>query len=673
MTAMPSGTSLSLSLSPVSHFSSPPHAIDSPVGQQMYQIHPQGQMLNSLSPVQQGWSNGSPDQVGVPAQPTTQWVDLSGSAPGLQYTTNNGQALGMYMSSPHSQQPVLNATTSVPITQQYPEQLSNSGSSTSPPVAMMATPSLTSHTTSPSSSDEPTERKSSLVGNMASLPLPPPSTAPTTKGYTPPSAIEIQPQPLIIDQSTAGSMYHWPTSAFTVDPRSQFRNPTLIAQSDDETDQNPHSSSASVFGDDEPIYDAQRRASTGVWSAAFNSMSLQDGSQPNSATVPDPYTAVQVAQRATQPRPSFPMVTLNETAEPTKMPSMTDAKDVWKLFMQDPQGMSGVTPKQEKREHDTGMPMVTPRPGMGRSLSKSNSMPDLKSPSLANNQIYLSNGVADGSSQQQSHQPQQQQHQQQQQGGATAAETNHPNDDAHRQNWHNQIQQRQASFNIQPGGKFGRNGGFPSNTGSEMLPPPFYGRPMASIIQHPGALQQTLAPERAPSFGLTPNAEKPNPTGNANVNITPPQSAGLGTWSRTPSKLAQRATLTSSQTRPGNKRLLSQTPGPEAKKRSASFSMWDEGEGDDGTLGDIEDGDNRSQYAFNPSNYLSNGNGVNGHGGFGGQTYGHGHSRSSSLGTNQGFDLSMFATTPGLSQMANMGGYNVPMPMPQGGTWSSTT
>ena len=666
MTAMPSGTSLSLSLSPVSHFSSPPHAVDSPVGQQMYQIHPQGQMLNSLSPVQQSWSNGSPDQVGISSQPTTQWVDLPVSASGMHYSGNNGQALGMYMASPHTQQPVLNTTTSVPITQQYLGQLSHSGSSTSPPQAMMATPSLTSHTTSPSSSDEPTERKSSLIGSMASLPLPPSSTGPTTKGYTPPAAIEIKPQPLIIDQSTAGSLYHWPTTAFTVDPRSQFRNPTLIAQSDDETDQNPQSSSASVFGDDEPIYDAQRRPSTGVWSAAFNSMSLQDGSQPNSATVPDPYTAVQVAQRATQPRPSFPMVTLNETAEPTKMPSMTDAKDVWKLFMQDPQGMPGVTPKQEKREHDTGMPMITPRPGMGRSLSKSNSMPDLKSPSLANNQFYLSNGSVDQSSHQNQQQQQQQQQlqTQQQQTGANAADSSHVNDDAHRQNWHNQIQQRQASFNIQPGGKFGRNGGFPPTTGSEMLPPAFYGRPMASIIQHPGALQQTLAPERAPSFGLTPNAEKPNPTASTNINTTPPQSAGLGTgtWSRTPSKLAQRATLTSSQARPGNKRLLSQTPGPDAKKRSASFSMWDEGDGDDGTLGDIEDGDNRSQYAFNPSAYLSNG--ANGHGG---------HSRSASLGTNHGFDLSMFATTPGLSQMANMSGYNVPMPMPQSGNWSSTT
>jgi hypothetical protein len=122
--------------------------------------------------------------------------------------------------------------------------------------------------------------------------------------------------------------------------------------------------------------------------------------------------------------------------------------------------------------------------------------------------------------------------------------------------------------------------------------------------------------------------------------------------------------LTPALARPGNKRLPSQTLGPDAKKRSASFSLWDEGDGDDGTLGDIEDGDNRSPYAFNPSTYVSHG---------GGTGHGYVHSRSASLGTNQGFDLSMFATTPGLPQTNNMGGYNVPMPMSQGGNWSSTT
>lgn len=657
MTAMPSGASLS----PVSHFSTSPHSTGSPLVQQSYQAQlPQGQFMNAQSPIR-NWSNGLPNG-STAMQATGQWLDSSfdGSAQALPGGMDNGQALGMYVPQQQAQFPLSSGGASVPITQQYLGQLANvNGSNPSPPQAMLPTPSLTSHTTSPSSSDEPAERKSSLIGSITGLPAPGPiksdSYNSTTSGgaiksFTPPTKPEALPLMPMPDQSAASSLYHWPTSAFTMDPRYQFRNTAAPNQSDDEDGANPHSSSASVYNDQEDnavMLDSRRRSSAGIWASAFNSMSLQDGSLPNSAaTVPDPYTAVQVAQHITQPRPQFPMASLVESSEPTKMPSLSDVKDVWKLFMQDPQPGAGITPKQEKREGEMGMAMITPRPGMGRSLSKSNSMPDLTSPSLLSNQLYLLNGQG-ASDVLPQHPP-----------------SSHTHEDATRQTWQTQISQRQASFTMQPGAKFGRNSADTSSNNSAMLPPPVYGRPMASIIQHTGALQQTLAPERAPSFGLTPNAEKPNPT-----NMTPPHSAGMGTWSRTPSKLSQRTTVTSATARPGNKRLPSQTLVPEAKKRSASFSIWDEG--DDGALGDTEDDTQarNGQYSFQmPYPVLGAGPGG---------SIASGHLRSASMGHNQGFDMSMFINQSSLQQMPNMGGTGVNhsginMAPPATGNWPPT-
>ncbi len=65
---------------------------------------------------------------------------------------------------------------------------------------------------------------------------------------------------------------------------------------------------------------------------------------------------------------------------------MSDVKDLWKLFMSDPM-TSSVTPSGDRNMDfgnlaAAGGNVVTPRPDMGRgTLSKSNSMPDLKSPS----------------------------------------------------------------------------------------------------------------------------------------------------------------------------------------------------------------------------------------------------------------------------------------------------
>lgn len=700
MTGMPSGSSLS----PVSHFSSPPHSTGSPLVQTSFQLQPtQGQLLSTQSPIR-NWSNGLPNQ---PVQPMTQWPTDTSNGQALPLplpaSDHSGQALGMYMlpqqqQQQQVQQPQETAGASVPITQQYLGQLPNATvANTSPPQALLPTPSLTSHTTSPSSSDEPAERRTSLIGSMTALP---PNMVPTkshsfssdtpdqlpSKGYTPPAQIDILPAQGILEQQqqqppqpqqSGMSFYHWPTSAFTVDPRYQFRDPSsAVAQSDDEGEGGTSTANASIYGNnaDEPsIVEQRRRSSAGIWASAFNSMSLQDGTgmlSNTAATVPDPYTAVQVAQRvvANQIRPNFPMAPLNESGESGAMPSLSDVKDVWKLFMQDGAGM---TPKQEKREGEThvGMaPMVTPRPNLGRSLSKSNSAPDLTSPTLAaGGPLYMANDGADSTDQGRPPAHVQQQQQQHQQGNSAVG------DDMSRRNWQTQIQQRQSTFTMQPGGRFGRSGAADTNSTSAMLPPSFSGRPMASIIQQSGALQQTLAPERAPSYGLTPNLEKPNP-----ANITPPQSAGLAGWSRTPSKLAQRSSVTTAVARPGNKRLPSQTLVPEAKKRSASFSIWDDGDGaddgDDGVLGDTED-DTAQMVAYGLPN-------INHHYAAGAGTGS--HSRSFSLGHAGGYnsnqlaqqplDLSMFisqSTLPASASASTTAAYGgVPPPMAPPGSWS---
>jgi hypothetical protein len=408
-------------------------------------------------------------------------------------------------------------------------------------------------------------------------------------------------------------------------------------QSDDEHE--PISSSTSVFHEDEPVMSGRRRSSAGVWANAFNSMSLQDPAMVNQGMVPDPYTAVQVAQRLNNQRPSFPMATLVEGSEPSKIPSLSDIKDVWKQFIQDPP--IGGTPVQEKQQYGESRPSLS-----SASLNKSNSMPEMKSPSATTEDVNPYNGVTN---QQAIHHNQPQA--QPMQHGLTV-----PAEDPSRQTWQNEIQQRQSGFNIQLAAKFGRDTtGTPPNA---MLPPPYSARPVASILQLNGALQQTLGPERAPSFGSTPNSEKTNPTSN---------------WSRTPSKLASRTSMTTAAARPGNKRMPSQTLGPEAKKRSASFSAWDES--DTGVLGDTEDSDNvgnSSPFDWDPSafhniaNYhmphaatgqgIGNGN-MNININVNGQQYPTYHARSASMSAMGGLDLSMFIN-PNQTSYASVPGPN---------------
>jgi hypothetical protein len=639
-TGMPSGSGTSQS--PMSHFSTSPNMTASPLHHQSFaqpMAHASASPVNSMS-------LGLSTQGNLPYLPVDAWTNMNtylepslGSSSGQPQQLQpppQSQSLGMYMppTSATSQMPPLAPlNTGVPITNGYASQILNRRESTSqsPHTLPLQTPSLISHTTSPSSSDE-LDRKSSLIGSVSSIN---PTSSLLQKGHsfssdTSTGGIRISPDTkpvmLPLQINTANDLYQNSNlnSGYMFDPTYQMRQQQSLIQSDDESD--PLSSTTPIFNEhEEPAVTARRRSSLGIYANAFNQMTLQDGTLVNTGMVPDPYTAVEFAQRlSAQPqRPSFPMATLEEGTEPSKIASSTDLKDAWKAFMQDP---NAGTPAQEK-EINGESTISIPRPGMGRTMSKSNSASDLTSPSLAH-QIppYSAEETGPPQAQLMLH-------------GQTA-----PSGDMSRETWDAFIAQRQASFSMQPTNKFSRN--TPGSNGNvAMLPPPFNSRPLASIMQYSGALNQTLGPERAPSFGSTPNSEKPNPT---------------STWSRTPSKLAR----TPATARPGNKRMPSQTLGPEAKKRSASFSVWDENETDEGELGDSEDNDNSHSFGWNGFPNMSyqpllptNGNGN-----------GNSHARSASMNNMGGSDLSMFINPNHNHNAPSTSTSTIPMSMmPQSG------
>ena len=125
---------------------------------------------------------------------------------------------------------------------------------------------------------------------------------------------------------------------------------------------------------------------------------------------------------------------------------------------------------------------------------------------------------------------------------------------------------------------------------------------MASVLQHSSALQQTLAPERTPSFGENLPTPLRAAFGFTGSNGTPGGGGGGGGnnnfgWSSASSgtgrsHLSQvNGKVASSEARPGNKRLASQVLVPDTAKvgklgggMGATFSFWDS-EGDDGLGG----------------------------------------------------------------------------------------
>jgi hypothetical protein len=337
-----------------------------------------------------------------------------------------------------------------------------------------------------------------------------------------------------------------------------------------------------------------------------------------------------------------------------RMPSMSDVKDLWKLFMTEP--ITGPTPRKEKNSYlesgTAALPIQTPRPGMGlRTLSKSNSMPDLTSPLLGNHAFFsnyynpLAPRLGDGGYGGTTPMPVPSHGARAGARAAAAAEGDGKEtaaaDDVSNE-WKKEIKQRQASFNMSmqhPGinGKRGKTGAssslspaeFPFDQSQPQAQPPAsepspsfpdyallttssapalgpdpVARPMASVFKRNQALDQTLGPERAPSFGIhgqfdlgggiTPtSATFPRIMSQYRQQLSNLHHQTSG-QARQPSHLAPAqmyanythtqqpgGKVTSASARPGNKRLASQTlTGADGKR--ASFSMFDgEDEGDE--------------------------------------------------------------------------------------------
>lgn len=600
-------TSLSgSSLSPQSHFSSPSQSVNSPITAMASPNIPYPQRPSSMVALPRqhvgldsgqsmpypavnnaAWSNSFASGLAEPSLTAGQWQQpptgrppanpsFDPALPLLHSSPLAGTSSSVYEYSSPTQIP-----TQIPLPQSYnPLSMRQRGSnlsSASPQQNLAPTPSLSSHGTSPSSTDEPAERRTSQFSISSGVwqdrtngkPIDPNRSFVSDLNHAMP--ITYSPAQMhntlalnaaCQSDPSANSTFAWPGSGVPLDPSLQFRQSFA---SDDEEATRPPSSAASVYGDfGESTFRAiqhRRRSSASLWATAFNQMTLQDGSKvpmaPSMMNPFDPYTAGQVSQQIHQKRPGFPMFTAPEGTS-SKVPSLADVKDLWKLFMSEP--MPGQTPGafgEKNNEFESISPELMPQPELGhRTLSKSNSMPDLTSPSMYGPAFFSTyrNGTTPRPGEpQQSYMP-----------------THQPEDHAHQaaddpilRKWKNEIQQRQATFNMMPGGKMGK-----SPQTDTMLPPNYLhlsDRPMASVLQHASALQQTLAPERTPSFGQQDQSSS---------------SLHPHSFAKTPSKLS------SAMARPGNKRLASQTLGPDQQKKG-SFDLWNEA--DDGPLADAED------------------------------------------------------------------------------------
>ena len=616
------------SYSPQSHSSSP-HSNSSPLNSTMpppnvpshhtsnSQPHPQPQPQTALpsgmadpnSYMQaQNWSQSQWQPMGAPPMD-----------PSLGLTQQNNPLSQSPRAMAHSSTSSNYSQLPVPL----PRAHSGSSSISSPHTHLAATPSLTSHSTSPGS-EEPAERRTS-------------SSSFTTNGWSgdylkgksvepiaasDPYATGISPT---IVTATTGAMYPIDTNTFawappvsaTIDPRFQFRN-SLTGDDDADHVSRPPSSAASTFHEgtlDEASLAAlneRRRSSlgTGIWASAFHQMSLQDGG--NGGTI-DPYTASQVAQAR---RPSFPgyhpmlQPTIPEgssyngsySSNSGKIPSLGDVKDLWKQFMAEPM-TGGVAPAAMIEQIDplSAMPATasapmgygnaqTPvRPAMAtRGLSKSNSMPDLTSP-LANAQPFFSTYNTDATPRPAVPQSSYTLQQAPVDGNEGHVETDGDGNAVVMRRWKDSIKNRQASFEFDPNAQVKIKSTSPPTNTHPLSPPSASSRtsstvtaipsqsavvgvptmnanpnrPRASVLQHSSALQQphlsalqqTLAPERAISFGLD----------------------NLPTPLNKPTMRANAAKFSSALARPGNKRLASQTlvPSDHTKKTSGDvLEAW---------------------------------------------------------------------------------------------------
>ncbi|WVW82250.1 hypothetical protein I302_104256 [Kwoniella bestiolae CBS 10118] len=616
-----------VSTSPQSQFSSP-HSNSSPVAPARAANH--HQRNNSVSSLPGNLSVptstipsrqwGSVSQI-QPSGPLNNWQPVQSNLtqpmyPNIPAGTAPGSITGQMLPSPVSTNFPMQGATSYQASTLYPGATNAGSRGASPQQGAASTPSLTNNTTSPPDIDEPFERRSSYTGttggflsgqewqdqnqqfkaptlqthNSDPAYIVPFNSSPVT--YSPTQTNQLSSSAPFSSEYT----YQWPSqSSQTVDPTWQARHGTI---SDDENASALSSSAHSTFLnlDDAQFAPSQhqqhrRRSSAGQWATAMAQMTLQDSLSSTESSIiplPEPFSgsgsmdsslSMSLSSDGSAPtqqtaarRPTFPTltgVTEEPDAETQLMPSLSDVKDLWRLFMTEP--MTGLTPMGEKHNDleftANNAPSITPRPGMGkRTLSKSNSMPDLQSPMINGPQFFntfLSGLTPKPVDPQNSYLP-----------------NHHPagndgsgsSNDADISKWSKEIQQRQSSFSLsgQPSTKLlGK-----TTSQSSMAPPstasngngekPKMNRPLPSVVQRSSALEQTLAPERIPSFGIPQSLLDGN-----NQFVPQPQT-------QTQKKML--SGVPPHMARPGNKRLASQTLVPGDNGKKTSFTLYDEPE-----------------------------------------------------------------------------------------------
>lgn len=444
-------------------------------------------------------------------------------------------------------------------------------------LSMTQTPSLVDSidTSSEMDMDDPAERRGSHNSFTSSVPrtqwgikgkevegvlrlLPNTGAFEQNTSPTQTASNQVSPVPVRADQlSDIVSNPQWQSQG-TINPKWQTRG---NFSSDDESSSVLSSSANSTFLEQSVnasashgnIHHERRRSSESAWDKAMEQMTIQDP-QKNMAVVGEIAdgsvpTVPQISETASEGTQELPGLIGPNAEESPMVPTLSDVKDLWRFFMTEP--MTGLTPAGEKLNELDNLPVVTPRPGMGkRTFSKSSSMPDLQSPLVTGPAFFstfLSGMTPKPTEAQHSYMP------------SHWAERDHSSvteglDEPDMGKWNKEIEQRQSSFSLgKPNAKLGK--GKPdtlSGINDAPIQPPATQpiRPLPSVVQRSSALDQTLAPERLPSFGLTPGFEiQQNP-------------------------LLSKLGLASADARTGSKRMASSTLVNDHRK--ATFTVWDE-------------------------------------------------------------------------------------------------
>lgn len=259
-------------------------------------------------------------------------------------------------------------------------------------------------------------------------------------------------EPQSFDQASVSSSY---TDGSGVHWRNPFNS---SAVDDDEL-----SSNASVSDPKEKEHERRPSSTSAVWANSFDQLKLDD----------QQFNVDPAAMNDFQYHSPHRNSSLPSDAPPT-FSRQQSGNDFWKLFL-DPMALA--TPDRIN-DGEQFVTVETPR-----GLSKSNSMPDLTTPTTATATMSSFPQIKDGQvlpHPQSNNRPK-------------------PVDDEAMLKWKDHIQQRHASFSMHLGPK---SNGLPPR---ELTNPSFassrLNRPSANPLLMCTSLEQTLAPERMPSFG----------------------------------------------------------------------------------------------------------------------------------------------------------------------------